>query len=77
MKFKRGKLYQYNSDLYYVVGSKAGTTFNVNYVGLAVKDYKLKIIMSNWGYRKVGSILDYNKYQIKEDIKSGKLIKLD
>lgn len=75
MKLKRNKLYQFNDDNFYFLGE----TPKLNYIGIAVKDYKLRIIMSNspGGYYNIGNVITYNKWSMKEYIKSGKLVKID
>lgn len=75
MKLKRDKLYQFNDDNFYHLGDDK----NLNYIGIAIKDYKLRIVMSNspGGHYNIGNVITYNKYSMKDYIKSGRLVKID
>ncbi len=80
MKLKRDKLYQFNDDNWYYASTSNSEDRNLNYIGIAVKDYQLRIIMSNSTYKNlftIGNIIHYNKMDIKRDMKSGKLVKID
>jgi hypothetical protein len=79
MKLKRDKLYQFNDDDWYYASTSNSEDRNLNYIGIAIKDYKLKVIMSNTinVFAKIGDTITYNKFKIKEYIKSGRLVKID